>query len=107
MPGDILTSYFRSTFEDVLTPSQQQQAIDSLLDYIHELQFGSEEQRLDLGVIDDGDVDPDVVSRKLSTTLEKCYWQLVMFLKVRAPVPCFSLAYAFGYRFATQNYTFR
>lgn len=83
MPGDLLTSYFRSTYEDVLSPSQQQQAIDSLLDYIHEVQFGTEEQRLDLGVIDDDDVDAEVISRKLNATLEKGYWQLVMFFRVR------------------------
>ena len=83
MPGDLLTSYFRATYEDVLTPSQQQQAVDSLLDYIHEVQFGTEEERLDLGVIDDEDVDPEVISRKLNAALEKCYWQLVMFFRVR------------------------
>lgn len=98
MPGDILSSSFRTTFEETLTPSQQQQAIDSLLDYIHEVQYGTEEQRLDLGVIEDDDVDAEVISRKLNATLEKCYWQLVMFLRVRAPVlsvraSCFAFAY--------------
>ena len=66
-----------------MTPSQQQQAIDSLQDYIHEVQYGTDDQRRDLGVIDDDDVDPEVISSKLGACLEKCYWQLVMFFKVR------------------------
>lgn len=70
-------------FEDTLTPSQQQQAIDSLQDYIHEVQYGTDDQRRDLGIIDDDDEDPEVIGRKLGVCLEKCYWQLVMFLKVR------------------------
>lgn len=66
-----------------MTPCQQQQAIDTLQDYIHEVQYGTDDQRRDLGIIDDEDEDQEVISRKLSVCLEKCYWQLVMFLKVR------------------------
>jgi hypothetical protein len=85
MPGDLLSSSFRSKFEDVLTPSQQQQAIDSLQDYIHDVQYGTDDQRRDLGVIEDEDEDPEVIARKSSAFLERCYWQLVMFLRVRSP----------------------
>ena len=56
---NLLTSSFRTKFEDVLTPSQQAQALDSLHDYIHEVQFGTDDQRRDLGVLSDSDVDAD------------------------------------------------
>ena len=85
MPGDLLSSSFRCKFEDGLTPSQQQQAIDSLQDYIHEVQYGTDDQRRDLGVIEDDDEDPEVIEKKSDAFLEKCYWQLVMFLKVCSP----------------------
>lgn len=84
MPADILTSHFRSVFEDVLTPARQQQAIDSLQDFIYEAQYGTDEQRRDIGVLDDEDADEHVVERKLTAALEKCYWQMVMFLRVRS-----------------------
>ncbi|GJE96153.1 hypothetical protein PsYK624_123460 [Phanerochaete sordida] len=85
MPGNLLSSSFRCMFEDSMSPSQQQQAIDSLQDYIHEVQYGTDDQRRDLGIIDDDDEDPEVISRKLAACLEKCYWQLVMFLKSAKP----------------------
>lgn len=83
MPADILTSHFRSVFEDVLSPARQQQAIDSLQDFIYEAQYGTDEQRRDIGVLDDEDTDEQVVEQKLNTALDKCYWQMVMFLRVR------------------------
>ncbi|EKM52907.1 uncharacterized protein PHACADRAFT_261598 [Phanerochaete carnosa HHB-10118-sp] len=85
MPGNLLSSHFRTMFEDTLTSSQQQQAIDSLQDYIHEIQYGTDDQRRDLGIIDDEDEDPEVIGRKLGICLEKCYWQLVMFFKSSKP----------------------
>ena len=81
MSGDILSAHFRMLFEDSLSPAQQHQAVDALKDYISELKHGTDEQRRELGVLDDYD-DPDVAQRKLHAALEKSYWQLVMFLRV-------------------------
>ncbi len=82
MPSNMLTSHFRTVFEDVLTPVQQLQAINSLKDYIIELEHGTDDQRRELDVISDEDVDSDSVNRKVNAALERCYWQLVMLLRV-------------------------
>lgn len=82
MPSDLLSSRFRTVFEETLTPLQQLQAIDSLKDYLFELEHGTDEQRRELEVIGDEDVASDVVERKLNAARERCYWQLVMFLRV-------------------------
>lgn len=82
MPSNMLTSHFRTVFEDVLTPVQQLQAINSLKDYIFELEHGTDDQRRELDVISDEDVDSDSVNRKVNAALERCYWQLVMLLRV-------------------------
>ncbi|KAI0338656.1 hypothetical protein BDW22DRAFT_1348358 [Trametopsis cervina] len=85
MSSNLLTSRFQSVFEDVLTPFQQDQAVDSLKDYIVELQHGTEEQHRDLDVISYDDVAGSLVDRKLHAVLERCYWQLVMFLRSSRP----------------------
>ncbi|KAI0799658.1 hypothetical protein BC629DRAFT_1438718 [Irpex lacteus] len=85
MPSNMLTSHFRTVFEDVLTPVQQLQAINSLKDYIFELEHGTDDQRRELDVISDEDVDSDSVNRKVNAALERCYWQLVMLLRSSRP----------------------
>jgi hypothetical protein len=82
MPSNLLTSHFRTVFEDILTPFQQLQAINSLKDYILELQHGTDDQRRELDIIGEDDVDSVLVHRKVNAALERCYWQLVMFLRV-------------------------
>lgn len=69
-------------FEDSFTPAQQHSAVDALKDYVSELKHGTDEQRRDLGVLSTEDADEEVVEQKLHAALEKCYWQLVMFLRV-------------------------
>ena len=83
MSGNMLSAHFRRIFEDSLTTVQQHQAVDALKDYIAELKDGTDEQRCDLGVLEYDDVDPDVIEHKVQAALDKCYWQLVMFLRVR------------------------
>ncbi|KAI0696189.1 hypothetical protein BC835DRAFT_1414451 [Cytidiella melzeri] len=85
MPSNLLTYHFRTVFEDVLTPVQQLQAVNSLKDYILELQHGTDEQRRELDVISDDDVDSGLVIKKVNAALEKCYWQLVIFLRSSRP----------------------
>ena len=82
MPGDILTAHFRTLFEDVLSPRQRDQAIDALKDYIFDLQHGICEEHCDFEDVHGLDVDEETVQRKICATLERCYWQLVMFLRV-------------------------
>lgn len=86
MPADILSPHFRTRYEDVLTPRQRNQAVDSLKDYIFDLQHGTVEQQRDLDVISDEDTDEELVKRKVNATLERCYWQLVMFFRVSVSI---------------------
>ncbi|KAI0092231.1 hypothetical protein BDY19DRAFT_588426 [Irpex rosettiformis] len=85
MPSKLLSSHFRTVFEDVLTPFQQLQAINSLKDYVFELEHGTDEQRRELDVLSDEDVDSDMVKRKVDAARERCYWQLIMFLRSSRP----------------------
>ena len=90
MPGNILTAHFRTLFEDVLSPRQQDQAIDSLMVCIFDLQHGIRDDLVDLDDTSGQYIDEETVRRKVSATLERCYWQLVMFLRVSPPLPvCF------------------
>lgn len=82
MPGNILTAHFRTLFEDVLNSRQREQAIDSLKDYIFDLQHGTSEEHHDHGLQSGFEVDDEMVQRKVNVTLERCYWQLVMFFRV-------------------------
>ncbi|KAF7797099.1 hypothetical protein EIP86_008291 [Pleurotus ostreatoroseus] len=85
MSGNMLSAHFRRIFEDSLTTVQQHQAVDALKDYIAELKDGTDEQRCDLGVLEYDDVAPDVIEHKVQAALDKCYWQLVMFLRFSRP----------------------
>lgn len=82
MPGAILSAQFRMMFEDSFSSAQQHSAIDALKDYVAELKHGTDEQRRDLGVLGNQDADEELVEQKMRAALEKCYWQLVMFLRV-------------------------
>lgn len=85
MPGNIITAHFRTLFEDVFTPCQQDQAIDSLKDYIFDLQHGGSEEHSDFDELCGQNIDGEAAQRKIVATLERCYWQLVMFMKVSKP----------------------
>ncbi|KAF7791003.1 hypothetical protein EIP86_001962 [Pleurotus ostreatoroseus] len=84
MTGDILSARFRNIFEESLSPVQQRQAVDALKDYIAELNHGTDEQRRDLGLLGDDEAD-QLDEKALQAALERCYWQLVMFLRFSRP----------------------
>ncbi|PSR73258.1 hypothetical protein PHLCEN_2v10873 [Hermanssonia centrifuga] len=82
MSGEILSSHFRMVFEETLSPARQRQAVDALKDYIAELKYGNTEQRIELGVIDTDDA---LVDAKVKAALDRCYSQLVVFLRFSTP----------------------
>lgn len=83
-PKHYLTSNFRVAFEEYFKPDQQRNAVDVLTDHIAEVRDGSEEQRRELGVLRPQDTSPEQIEQRIAAYLDKCYWQLSQFYRVRS-----------------------
>ena len=86
-PKHFLTSNFRVAFEEYFQPQQQRDAIDTLQGHIAEVRNGTEEQRRELGVLRPQDTTAAQVEDRTAAYLDKCYWQLAQFYRVR--ILCF------------------
>ena len=82
-PKHFLTSNFRVAFEEYFKPQQQRDAIDTLQGHIAEVRNGTEEQRRELGVLRPQDTTAAQVEDRTAAYLDKCYWQLAQFYRVR------------------------
>lgn len=82
-PKHFLTSTFRVAYEEYFSPEQQRNAVDTLQAHIAEVRDGSEEQQRELGVLKPRDTTPEQIEQRLAAYLDKCYWQLAQFYRVR------------------------
>ena len=86
-----LTSNFRVAFEEYFKPEQQRSAVDNLQNYIAQVRDGTEEERRSLQVLRPQDTTQEQKDARVAAHLDKCYWQLAQFYRVRLALalgPC-------------------
>ena len=83
-PKHFLTSNFRVAFEEYFDSAQQRNAVDILQAHIAEVRDGSDAQRRELGILKPKDTTPAQAEERVAAYLDKCYWQLAQFYRVRA-----------------------